>query len=119
MNTNLRLSRVAAFGLFALGTGLLSAQPPTISGCSVFPADNVWNAKIDTLPVASNSAAYIQTISATKGLHADFGAGNWDGGPIGIPFVVVPGTQPKVPVKITWADESDPGPYPIPPDAPI
>lgn len=119
MHTNIRLSRVLAIGILALGTGVLSAQSPTISGCSVFPADNVWNAKVDTLPLAQYSSSYIQTISATKGVHADFGSGNWDGGPIGIPFVVVPGTQPKVPVKITWADESDPGPYPIPPDAPV
>ena len=52
-------------------------------------------------------------------MHADFGSGLWDGGPIGIPYVTVPGTQPKVPVTFEYADESDPGPYPIPPDAPI
>ena len=43
----------------------------------------------------------------------------WEGAPIGIPYVVVPGTQKKVPVTFKYADESDPGPYPIPPDAPI
>jgi hypothetical protein len=52
-------------------------------------------------------------------LKADFGSGTWDGGPIGIPFVVVPGSQQRVPVSFEYADESDPGPYPIPPDAPI
>ena len=41
------------------------------------------------------------------------------GGPIGIPYVTVPGTQAKVPVSFTYAHESDPGPYPIPPNAPI
>ena len=52
-------------------------------------------------------------------IHPDFGA-NWNGGPFGIPYVVVPGTQPKVNIgPITYADESDPGPYPIPADAPI
>lgn len=90
------------------------------SGCSVFPADNIWNAPIDTLPVDANSAAYIATIGASTGMHADFGSGTWEGGPIGIPFVNVPGTQPKVPIHfVAYPKESDPGPYPIPSDAPI
>ena len=53
-----------------------------------------------------------------RGLHPDFGT-VWEGAPIGIPYVVVPGTQPKVPISFSYADESDPGPYPIPPNAPI
>ena len=52
------------------------------------------------------------------GLHADFGT-VWDGAPNGIPYVCVSGTQKKVPVSFDYADESDPGPYPIPADAPI
>jgi hypothetical protein len=52
-------------------------------------------------------------------VHADFGSGTWDGGPIGIPYVDVPGSQPKVAVTFDYDDESDPGPYPIPPGAPI
>ena len=54
-------------------------------------------------------------MGSSRGAHADFGSGLWDGGPIGIPFDVVPGTQAKVPVSFDYADESDPGPYPIPP----
>src|SRR5262249_4236724 len=50
--------------------------------------------------------------------HADFGT-VWKGAPNGIPYIVVPGDQPRVPVRIEYAGESDPGPYPIPPDAPI
>jgi hypothetical protein len=53
------------------------------------------------------------------GIHADFGSGTWEGGPIGIPYTVVPASEPKVPVSFGYAGESDPGPYPIPPDAPI
>ncbi|MBA3534055.1 MAG: hypothetical protein H0T73_19210 [Ardenticatenales bacterium] len=90
-----------------------------IAGCPVFPDDNIWNTAVHTLPVDANSAAYINTIGATRGFHMDFGSGLWDGGPIGIPYVVVPGTQPKVPITFEYADESDPGPYPIPPNAPI
>ena len=95
------------------------AQSPLVAGCEVFPADNIWNTPIDTLPVAANSAAYIATIGLDAHVHADFGSGTWEGGPIGIPYVDVPGTQPHVPVTFDYDDESDPGPYPIPPDAPI
>jgi hypothetical protein len=93
---------------------------PTIGGCPVFPADNIWNRRIDALPVDPNSQAYVNTIGTTAGLHPDFGSGTWDGGPIGIPFVAVPGSQPFVPITFIWyGDESDPGPYPVPPNAPI
>ncbi len=80
---------------------------PQIGGCPVFPADNIWNRRIDGLPVHPSSQAYVTNIGATVGLHADFGAGSWDGGPIGIPFVTVPGTQPFVPITFIWyGDES-------------
>ena len=96
-----------------------ASSSPQVAGCSVFPADNVWNTPVDTLPLDANSAAYVNTIGAAAHVHADFGSGTWEGGPIGIPYVDVPSTQAKVPVTFTYADESDPGPYPIPPDAPI
>ncbi len=101
---------------------LSRAAPPSgaaIGGCPIFPADNVWNARVDTLPVDRRSADYVASIGATTGLHADFGSGTWDGGPIGIPFAVVPGSQPLVPVSFDYEDESDPGPYPIPANPPI
>src|SRR5271170_2399716 len=98
--------------------GSLSAQP-TIGNCPVFPANNVWNAPVDQLPVAANSAALVATIGATVTLHADFGSGLWDGGPIGIPFVTVNGSQAKYSAAFQYASESDPGPYAIPLTAPI
>ena len=100
-------------------TGLAMAQEaPTIAGCPIFPTDNVWNTPIDKLPVDSNSSAYVATIGATTGLHPDFGT-IWEGAPIGIPYNIVPGTQPKVSITFDYDDESDPGPYPIPPDPEI
>ena len=90
----------------------------TVGSCSVFPADNIWNAPVDSLPVDANSAIYVNTIGAAVSIHPDFGSGLWDGGPIGIPFAAV-SNQPGVPVVFDYADESDPGPYPIPPNAPI
>jgi hypothetical protein len=90
---------------------------PTLEGCSIFPSNNIWNIPIDNLPVHSNSFIYIDTIGADTGLHPDFGSGEWNGGPIGIPYTVVSETQTMVEVSFDYAEESDPGPYPIPPDA--
>jgi hypothetical protein len=90
------------------------AAGQTLDGCAIFPANNVWNTRVDNLPLDANSAAYIATIGASKGLHPDFDS---TGG--GIPYVVVAGTQPKVPVVFSSPSESDPGPYPVPPNAPI
>ncbi|MCB8944942.1 MAG: hypothetical protein H6658_14425 [Ardenticatenaceae bacterium] len=99
---------------------------PTIatSGtCPILPADNIWNTPINTLPVDPNSDAYINTIGASTGLHPDFGSGVWppnSNSPIGIPFIIVPGSQPLVDIVFTdWPEESDPGPYPVPATAPI
>ena len=95
-------------------------ESPEVAGCPVFPADNIWNVPVDTLPLDANSDAYVATIGASSYLHPDFGSGTWEGEPIGIPYMDVPGAQPKVAVTFTdYGDESDPGPYPIPPDPPI
>ena len=90
--------------------------PPSLSGCGMFPADNIWNRRIDSLPVHPSSATWVGSIGLATGLHPDFGA-NWDGGPFGIPFNVVAGSQPRVNVSFYYNDQSDPGPYPIPPNA--
>ena len=85
----------------------------------MFPADNAWNRDVSGLPVDANSQHYIDTILASgtnKNLHADFGGD----GAYGIPYITVPGTQPRVPITfVDYGDESDPGPYPIPTGAPV
>jgi hypothetical protein len=105
--------RLAAVGIAVL---LLSgaAHRPRLAGCPMFPADNPWNMRVDALPVAANSDAIIATIGPGIGLHPDFGSGKWAGGPIGIPYNLVPATQKKSKVSFSYMDESDPGPYPIP-----
>ena len=85
----------------------------------MFPADSHWHADVSRLPVHPKSATYVGSVGASRGLKADFGSGLWDGGPIGIPYTTVPGTQPKVAVSFDYADESDPGPYPVPANAPV
>lgn len=89
-----------------------------MNGYRPFPDNNAWNTPIDNEPVDPNSANLIATIGVGKNLHPDFGA-DLDGSPFGIPYVVVEGTQPTVPMSFDYDDESDPGPYPIPPNPPI
>jgi hypothetical protein len=106
--------------LFAL-VSTASAQAPPIgpNGCTVLPADSIWNTPVDQLPVSPSSSTYVNRIGATSPLHPDFGSGTYNGGPIGIPFVTVPGTQTQYTATFLYADESDPGPYAIPLNAPI
>ncbi len=94
------------------------STPTSLGGCGFFPANNIWNKAVDTLPLDKYSAAYIQTIGS-RGLHPDFGAGLYEGAPMGIPYLTVSGSQAKVNVSFEYADESDVGPYPIPKNAPI
>jgi hypothetical protein len=87
---------------------------PVVGGCSMFPADNPWNQRIDSLPVRPESSTWVNRLGANKSLAWDFG------GPYGFPFVIVPASQPLVPINFTaYGRESDPGPYPIPLNAPI
>ncbi|HTM12731.1 MAG TPA: hypothetical protein VL127_07455 [Bryobacteraceae bacterium] len=109
---------VPAALLLGLGS-LASAQTPTIGNCAVLPADNIWNTRIDQLPVHPSSSTWVSTIGASSPLHPDFGSGLYNGGPIGIPYVTVPGTQTKYPATFTYQSESDTGPYAIPLNAPI
>ena len=111
--------RTNATVLFLAFAAIAQAAPPTIGACTVLPADNIWNTPVDQLPVAANSATYVATIGAGTTLHADSGSGNYDGGPIGIPFITVPGTQTTYLATFLYADESDAGPYAVPLNAPI
>jgi hypothetical protein len=91
----------------------------SLGGRRPFPDDNPWNTDISGERIDPNSTALIASIGLATGLHADFGT-VWNGAPNGIPYLVVPEGQPLVPIhSFEYADESDPGPYPIPPDAPI
>ncbi len=101
----------------APGTPSLGVNAP-LNGARVFPADNPWSQAVDNQPVDPNSDALIDSIGRDTTLHPDFGA-NWDGGPFGIPYIVVAGGTPKVSVDCYYPDESDPGPYPVTANAPI
>jgi hypothetical protein len=90
----------------------------SLGGKRLLPDDNPWNQDISREPVDPQSGRIIAAIGLDKPLHPDFGT-VYNGAPNGIPYMVVDNKQPKVPVQFQYADESDPGPYPIPPDAPI
>ena len=92
------------------------AGTPSIGGCAVFPADNPWNRDVSRDPVDPRSDAYIAAMNGgSRFLHPDFGSDPT----YGIPWTTVPGSQPRVPMSFVYDDESDPGPYPFPPGAPV
>jgi hypothetical protein len=112
-----RVVLVAVALMAAAGSGdveAAAAAPPSTS-CQVFPADNIWNTDISTLPTHARSAQWLASMAAaTTKLHPDFG-----GPPYGFPYAVVDNSHPTVSVSFQYASESDPGPYPVGADTPI
>ena len=108
---------IVAVALYVFAGASTAQIGPTLEGCPVFPENNIWNTSVAELPLDPNSSSFINTIGPTRGLHPDFGAGTWNGGPIGIPYNVVDGSQTEVNISFEYTEESDPGPYPIPPNA--
>jgi hypothetical protein len=106
-------SGVPATERFAAGAHRVQPTVPVVGGCSIFPADNWWNTDISNYPLDPRSNNYIKSIPGN--LHPDFGHESY----YGIPFNIVPPSQPEVPVSFTYKSQSDPGPYPIPPNAQI
>jgi hypothetical protein len=94
-------------------TAAVPASVPIVGGCQIFPSNNPWNADISHYPLDPLSSKYIAALPGN--LHADFGSNpHW-----GFPINIVPRTQPKVPVHFRYKSQSNPGPYPIPPNAQI
>lgn len=94
---------------------------PSLGGCTIFPGDNAWNRDVSADPVHPGSAALLSAMSPGNALHLDLGTSEEY---YGIPWTVVPADQPLVPITfgtdgVDYGDESDPGPMPIPLDAPI
>jgi hypothetical protein len=110
---------LAVLAALAAAGGVSGYPLPAAPACPVFPESNVWNKRIDHLPVAKSSRRIIGAIGRGDTVHPDFGSGTWDGGPIGIPITVVDSSTPKVGVRFGYAGESDKGPYPIPDDVAV
>ena len=114
-----RPAPIAAF-VFLAAYATFALAGPTLGGCPVLPANHYWNTPVDTLPVHASSTSWVGSIGATTRLHPDWGNVLSDN--YGIPFLTVSGSQPPVPIDFDpdgYPDESDPGPFPIPPNAPI
>jgi hypothetical protein len=100
----------------ASAAGARRAGAPNEFGCPILPAEDPLNQEIADAPVSPNSASYIASIGLSAHLHPDFGTEP----SYGIPYTVVGPEQPKVPIKFTeFGSESNPGPYPVPRNAPI
>jgi hypothetical protein len=119
---------LAAIGFFSLAAPaqnlpcnvMSTGIEASLNGYVLFPSDNLWNQNISQSQVDPNSDAIINFIGTTVPLHPDFGSGLYDGQTIGIPYDIVPGSASGVTIHFTaYGDESDPGPMPIPPNAPI
>jgi len=116
---NLRDRQRAIPAAYQPGTVQLG-QGASLGGKLPFPEDNAWNQRVDHLEVDPLSDVIIAKIGCKKPIYGDFGAGIWNGSPIGIPYVVVDGQQEKFHIRYTaYGDQSDPGPYPIPRDAAV
>lgn len=108
--------RVLLIVLLALVSSAGAATGPRLPGaskCPLFPASNVWNKRVDKLPVASNSQAILNSIGLDVGLHPDFGT-VWNGHPNGIPYTIANKNTKRYRVPFEYASESDNKPYPIP-----
>jgi hypothetical protein len=122
-------SLLTLVGIFFLSAGIAFSQAGTCRGISLgqganlngfvpFRASNLWNTDISAAQVDPNSTNIINFIGSSVTLHPDFGAGTFQKQTLGIPYQVVAKTQAKVNVTLgDLANESDPGPEPIPPNA--
>jgi hypothetical protein len=109
-----RLERIKAASPMPKVTAPVSFDTPEadaiVSALEIFPPDNPWNLLVADWPVHPNSAKLVAAVGAGKFLRA-----NDD-----MAYVIVPPDQARVPVKlVSYAGESDPGPYPVPPTVPI
>jgi hypothetical protein len=112
------LTVVTAGACTAPSTPPSGSASPTVGGCPVFPSDNAWNTDISHAAVRSGSSQYVANMNSSGNtmLHPDFGGD----GEYGIPFKVVPSTEPRQRIEYTaYGDESDAGPFPIPANAPV
>ncbi|WP_298478396.1 hypothetical protein [uncultured Maribacter sp.] len=134
MKNLLNLKRLFIVPLVILTTACSSEQDaitPNNSGSiklsdaeniQIFPQNHPLNKEVSNSPVDSKSSAILENIGLNAGLFADFGSGLYNDVPIGIPYTVVNGSQPNVPITFNesgYPSESDKGPFPIPLDAPI
>jgi hypothetical protein len=118
----------SASGALATGTAAPTSSPaPRIAGpvipgtrCPAFPADNVWNTPITTLPVDTESTTWLASMdAATTNLHPDYGPSGNPRRPYGIPWEVVRARTVFTTIRFLYASESDRRPYPLTATTPV
>jgi len=127
------LGAVLLFGIVAVvvpdtaGAGPPGGRAPRVAGttlpgtsCPAFPSDDVWNTPVTGLPVDKASATWLASMDAgSTYLHPDYGPSGNPEEPYGIPWQIVPSSQPLVHIAFLYASQSDPGPYPLSATTPI
>ena len=122
----LRRTGLILLGLGIAWTGVVAAPPAATAAklpgttCRVFPADNVWNTRVNRLPVHPKSAQWLAAMhSSSTNLHPDYGPAGGGNPPYGIPWQIVSPSEPLSSVEFQYTSESDPGPYPLTASTPI
>ncbi|HVZ61444.1 MAG TPA: hypothetical protein VG892_11735 [Terriglobales bacterium] len=101
-------------------SAMAAGQGASLNGYLPFPTDNAWNQDISAAAVDANSSAIVSAIGSSIGIHADFGSGQYNGSNIGIPYSIVDSSQAGASILFSaYGSESDPGPMPVPANAPI
>jgi hypothetical protein len=100
---------VIGIAVAVVATGAVGLAPSNAPACRLLPANNPWNQRVDGAPVVGRSRAFIAHLGSNASVFADFS----------IPYVTVPSSQRRVPVRFHYWRESDRGRYPIPPNAPV
>lgn len=97
-------------------SGMSTGQGANLNGFVPFTGSSLWNTDISTASVDPNSNSIITNWVGAVKIHPDWGTDPT----YGIPYVVVDGNQPLVNVNLqAYGDESDPGPMPVPANAPV
>lgn len=115
----LRPSIAIVLAALVVAVPACGGSPSSALECPVFPRSNPWNQSVDRLPLHPRSDSIVASVGLDDPLYANFGAGSFEGAPIGMPYTTVSKSQSRVQMTFERPDESDPGPYPIPDDAPI
>ena len=111
----------ACRGRSCSSAAFVATNGPILAGCPVLPPDSAWNTDISHAAPAADSAALVGAQATGHDVHLDFGDTQRE---YGIPFAIAPAGQRRVAITYgtdgaDYGDESDHGPFPIPPTAPI
>jgi hypothetical protein len=96
---------------------MVLGQNASLGGFLPFSANSLWNTDISMATVDANSNSIISNyVGSSTHMHPDFG----NDPTYGIPYVIVDGNQSLATIHLgAYAGDSDPGPMPVPANAPV